>query len=629
MRESPPHIFSFKSFRGAALAVASFSVLNSGVTLADGAGPTDVQPDYSVESASDTLAAILKDAQKKGFVRTKSQTPEIQSETNKQAGSPADIEQNTANAKADPEPFSCETAEVLDFSDLESFKTYDDLTAAKAKYDPEVNPTDTLGLARAFIALGLGDEALEILHSDKSARAQILQQAANIVAYPEVLPNSQLLSDYKDCGQVESLWAFLERPSQFSEPLNMTDIRNTYYALDAFPSALRERLTKSLAIAAAESDHRNLAQYLWERFENKAREDGSVLPGDHTSDYDFLYLSALLQKDIAPADAIEKFSFLSERESIYRVGAVKYLAEIKSGQGKALGQALEGDLEDISAQLKQRSGTQQAAYQLVSGQLGQNRLNDSIYSARSFLEIDSPEYVQARREIATLLNAHLGSESQAVQSAALDTFLKQVSFLKDAADWEDLKSAALEACLSLGLPELVTAIQPSTETFNGEQRVSLEKARILLALKAGTFGSSQYMTASKGTLLGLENKIMNYALMTSDLRLAKLALQGVSDISLRQSYELNLAWLEQDWNRARALSERQTKTASEAELSPRQSESAEVEGPQETEAILKVLAKPTLDARALQGPKWRKALATELSDMEDQIKISKAFLSHG
>ena len=333
-----------------------------------------------------------------------------------------------------------------------------------------------------------------------------------------------------------------------------------------------------------------------------------------------------MQKDSAPESAISKFNFLSERESIYRANSVKYLAEIKSRQGKVLGENLEEDLKEVSAQLKDVSGAQQAAYQLVSGQIGQERLNDSIYSARSFLEKGTPEYKQAQSHISELLATHLDSESEAVQSAALDTLLRQVDFLKETAEWEDLKSAALETSLSLGLPELVTAIQLSGEGFNNKHRASLEKARILLALKTDNFDVSKYMSSSPEVIKTIENEIIDHALRVSDLDLAKLAINKMAQTHHKLSYEMNLAWLEGNWSKAQSLSDRQdssnTSQADTGEMDP----SPRSETPR---AILKVLATPALDANDLKNSKWKKNLVSELSDMEEQIKISKAFLSHG
>ncbi|WP_416877221.1 hypothetical protein [Litorimonas sp.] len=622
MRESPPHILSRKTFRGAALAVASFSVLSGAIVLADGAEPSEGKADYSIESASDTLAAILKDAQEKGIVRRKPGMTGAQPEPEKQPASNDVMEISEVKA----EPFSCDTAELLDFSDLEDFRTYEALSDAKANFDPETGSSGTLSLARAYLALGLGDEALDILHSENSAAGQRLKQVAKIITFPEVRPDEPVLSEYKDCSAVASLWAFLEAPTQFSDPLKMTDIRNIYYALDGFPPNLKERVLITSAIVAAESNHRNVAQYIWERLENKAREDGTILPKDDKSDFDYIYLSALMQKDTMPDKAVGKFNFLSERDSIYRANSINYLAEMKSLQGKAFGATLEADLEDVSARLKESSGKQQAAYQLISGQLAQNRLNDSIYSAQTFLEEGTLEYEKAQGEISALLDAHLHSENKALQSSALDTFLRQADFLKKTADWENLKSTALEASLSLGMPELVTAIQQSDERFNNAQRGSLEKARILLDMKSGRFDASKYKSSSPVVLRDLENSIMEYALVTSDLDLAKLALKDMTLESKKSSHELNLAWLEQDWSQALMLSEREKNIIAEAGASDQKAQPSNSDN---SSSILNVLAKPTLDANDLQGSKWRKSLAEDLSDMEEQIKISKAFLSHG
>lgn len=628
MKELSRHILSRKTVRGAAIAVASFSVLTSPLTSADEAGASDGQGAFSVDSASDTLAAILKDAQEKGFVRVKSdEVKEVDSTEKKEVPSKAPI--NPALTKQESEPLSCESLEALNFSDLEDSRGYDSLTIAKEKYAGKAAPGDAVNLARAYIALGLGDEALETLHAETSADGQLLKQAAKIIAYPESHPQVRVISDHKNCSQIATLWSFLEAPTQFPEPFDMMEIRNITYSFDDFPPVLKERVMVTLAIVAAESDQKMFADYILERLENKALEDGRPLPQDRTSDLNYLYLSALFQKNSDPDAAIAKFNFLAERGSVYRANSVKYIAEIKSREGKALGDTLEADLEDVSERLKETTGTQGAAYQLVSGQLKQDRINDSIHSVKSFLEEGTEEYKFAQDKISTRLLAHFQSESQAVQSTALDTFLRQRDFLKEAPAWEDLKSGAFTTSLALGLPELVTAIQMDGETINKDQQQSLKKARILLALKAGTFTGRDYLEASAGVLAGLEDKVVDYALMRSDQSLAKLAIEGVADKTKKSTYELNLAWLEQDWSRAQTLSGRQKKNGAAEKVAKPSADNTDLPKFQNDPSILAVLAKPALAVPSLKGTKWRKNLSADLSGLEDQIKISKAFLKNG
>ena len=620
MKERTLHILSHKTLRGAALAVASYSVVSSSFALADGAIPPETQGAYSVDSASDTLAAILKDAQEKGFVRTKDEEVDISKKENVPATTPV----SPVDVKEDIKPFTCKNSTGLDFSDLQGFETYEDLTAVKAKYNPEDKLGDAENLARAYIALGLGDEALVTLHADTSAEGQILKQVAQIIAYPQRRPANQILSEYKDCNTTASFWAFLEDPTQFSVPFNMTEIRDMIYTLDDFPAVLKERLMISLAIASAETGQNNFTNYLLERLENQVMEEGRPLPKDRKSDFEYLYLTALLQKNSNPTAAVSKFNFLSERGSVYRAKSVKYMAEIKSDGGENLGNTLEADLEDVSARLKETAGSQEAAYQLIKGQLQQGRINDSIHSTKSFLKEGSEEYKLAQDKISTVLMAHFQSERLAIQSMALDTLLKQSDFLKDAPRWEDLKSGAFAASLDLDLPELISAIQTDGDTLNSNQKQSLEKARLLLALKAKTFKTSDYANLSPAVLKGLEKNIMEYAMMNSNLGLAKLALNDMGTEEEKAPYAMNLAWLEQDWSKAHNLSLHQVDKANGKAASDNQPLKPKYEP-----SILTVLAKPALSVPSLKGSKWRKDLSAELSEMENQIKISKAFLNHG
>ena len=297
------------------------------------------------------------------------------------------------------EPFSCNVADILDFSDLRDVKNYDALSDAKANYSADGNGGEALNLARHYIALGLGDEALEVLNSDVSASGLALQQIAKLVAFPETRPKNEGVSDYKDCSQVGFLWAFLERPEQVSNSLNMSEIRDLLYAIDDFPEVLKGQLLVTTAIVAAENNQDMFAEHIWKKLENRARENGNVLPQNRTSDFDYLYLSALLEKSASPAQATAKFKYLSERGSVYRPNAVSYIAEIKSLDGEKLSKTLEADLRDVSTQLKETSGGQEAAFELVKGQLEQGRINDSIQSTQSFLKAGSPEYKLAQTEI--------------------------------------------------------------------------------------------------------------------------------------------------------------------------------------------------------------------------------------
>ncbi|CAM3672271.1 hypothetical protein LIHA111178_02510 [Litorimonas haliclonae] len=639
MNKSCLHILSRKTIRGAASAVASFSVLNGALAGADEAERTTSFGAYSVDSASDTLAAILKDAQEQGFVRTKtSDTEKVQEakpvetqpegdafETEKEAETDLAVE----TAVKTTVPFSCNVADILDFSDLEDVKNYDALSDAKANYRADGEGGKALNLARHYIALGLGDEAMEVLASDVSAKGVALKQVAKLVAFPEVRPKNEVVSDYKNCSQIGFLWAFLERPEQLPDPLSMPEIRDMLYAIDDFPEVLKGQLLVTIAIVAAENNQNVFADHIWRKLENRARENGNALPQNRTSDFDYLYLSALLEKSANPAQATAKFKYLSERGSVYRPNAVSYIAEIKSRDGEKLSKTLEADLRDVSTQLKETSGGQDAAFELVKGQLEQGRISDSIQSTQSFLKTGSPEYKLAQAEIVAALTENFESESQAVQSTALDTFLRETDFLKSVQTWESLKLSALKASLKLGLPELVTAIQSNGEAVNADQRQSLEKARVLLSLKTKTYGASEYQASSPLNLKGLEPEILDYALMHSDMALAKLALNDLTEHDRKSSYEMNVAWLEQNWSKAQDLSERiNSKVISEVNSEKQGSETV----PPKTRgdaSILQVLSKPALGAPALTGAKWRATLSSQLSDLDEQIKISRAFLNHG
>jgi|GEM_PF-4706180 len=639
MNKSCLHTLSRKTVRGAALVVASFSVLNGALVAADEAERTTRFGAYSVDTAADTLAAILKDAQEQGFVRTKTPDTEPAQDAKSLEVEPinnapeTEVKSETSlaveTAIRTNEPFSCNVADTLDFSDLEDIKNYDALSDAKANYSSDGEGGEAHNLARHYIALGLGDEALEVLSSDVSAKGVALKQVAKLVAFPEVRPNNEVVSDYKNCSQIGFLWAFLERPEQVTDPLNMSEIRDMLYAIGDFPEVLKEQLLITTAIVAAENNQNVFADHIWRKLENRARENGHALPQNRTSDFDYVYLSALIQKSENPAQATEKFRYLSERGSVYRPNAVNHLAEIKSRDGEKFSKTLEADLRDVSSKLKETLGGQEAAFELVKGQLEQGRINDSIQSTQSFLKTGSPEYNLAQTEILAVLTKHFESESRAVQSTALDTFLRRTDFLKAAQAWQALKLSALKASLKLGLPELVTAIQSNGEAVSADQRHSLEKARILLALKAKTFGASEYKASSPLNLKGLEAEILDYAMMHSDMALAKLALNDLTEHDLKPSYEINVAWLEQNWSKAQNLSERVgSKEVLEANSEMQGSEGVPSKT-QDDAPILKVLSKPALGAPALTGAKWRATLSSQLSELDEQIKISKAFINHG
>ena len=265
----------------------------------------------------------------------------------------------------------------------------------------------------------------------------------------------------------------------------------------------------------------------------------------------------------------------------------------------------------------------------MKGQRQQGRLNDAIQSTKSFLRIGTAEYTLAQTEIATALLEHLESENQAVQSTALDTFFRETEFLKAAQVWETLKLRALKVSLNLSLPELVTAIQRGGEAISSDLKLSIEQARILLALKAKTFGAAEYQSASALTLKGLEAKILDYAMIHSDMSLAKLALNDLEENDRKSSYEINVAWLEQNWSKAQDLSERQSSNDVLEVNSKEQDLEMAPSNNQGDTSILEVLSKPAIGSPVLEGAKWRATLSSQLIDLEEQIKISKAFLNHG
>ena len=115
----------------------------------------------------------------------------------------------------------------------------------------------------------------------------------------------------------------------------------------------------------------------------------------------------------------------------------------------------------------------------------------------------------------------------------------------------------------------------------------------------------------------------------SDMSLAKLALNDLEENDRKSSYEINVAWLEQNWSKAQDLSERQSSNDVLEVNSKEQDLEMAPSNNQGDTSILEVLSKPAIGSPVLEGAKWRATLSSQLIDLEEQIKISKAFLNHG
>lgn len=483
-----------------------------------------------LSNAAESLSKILADAKRQGFMQAK----------------PTVVETQTAEPVESP-LLSCAAAEVLDFQALQPIEAYEDLITGKDVSSEMEAQYGALHLARIYLSLGLGVEAVATLSPYEGADAELLKRVAMLLADPHYDVETPLLEIYADCNSHAELWAILENPERLETVLSGERRRRIVNTMPTFPKYIRENLSVNLAIKAAENDNMFLAQAIWAKMDTEARETGHRLPADKTEKDDYLYLNGLLKKDSDPNFYLSVLNYLAEREGVFRLTALTQLSKLNRTSTAKINASLEDDLLEVSQNFSNGYESQLAAMELVKNRIHIGRAVDAISATKKYFSPSDAEYRQSVLQITDLVQGRLRSEHQLNRIVGLNDYLYDTRFFEYAGNTDGLRYDALSAALLSGLPELHHKIFDADESLPTEAEKLMQQARFFADLK---IDSQQVLTQNNNNMLLpdiLLKRVARHALANNNTVLARSMAAKLSGSEARQNMTHNIAWIEGRW----------------------------------------------------------------------------------
>lgn len=562
------------------LASVSFSSIETFAQTSD--ETANVVNENGLSDAAENLSRILKSAKEKGLVQAKQ--PEQTKDTSGEA--PA---------------VNCDIGEILKFTSLQPIETYEDLTVAKSIRDEMNDVYGALHLARVQLSLGLGTEAKATLSPYETIEADLLARAAGLLTHPHYDIDAPIIEAYADCNAQTKIWAMLENPEYFMEPISGEARRKIVNDVSEFPKFLRETISVTLGIKAAENGEVNLARALWEKMDTEARENGTRLPDEKLDKHNYLYLNGLLNKDSDSGFYISVLNYLSEREGEFRLTALTQLSKENRSSTAKINTSLEDDLVEVSQTFSNGSESQLAALELVKNRIHVGRAIDAITATQKYFNPSDAEFRQSVLQITDLVETRLQSENNLKRIIGLNDYLFDTDFYEEGGNTETLKVNALSAALLSNLPELHEKIFIAEDDIPEEAQPLLEQALFFTNLKNGNAQDVSETVRTVSLSDALAKQTGHQALVDNNINLARSMAAKMPDTNDRDDLLQNIAWVEGRWADTTAKSD----------------------------DIVQVLTNPAPQPISVRDGQWVKTLPAKLSDIETTLQQTQDYLKNG
>ncbi len=562
------------------LSSVSFTSIHAAAQTTDEAA--NVVNENGLSDAAENLSRILRSAKEKGLVQAKKTT-------------------QTTEASNETPAVNCDIGEILKFTSLQPIETYEDLTMAKSVRDEMNDVYGALHLARVQLSLGLNTEAKATLAPYETIEADLLVRAAGLLTHPHFDIDAPIIEAFAHCNTQTKIWAMLENPEYFREPISAENRRKIVNEVAVFPKFLRETISVNLGIKAAETGEINLARALWAKMDTEARENGTRLPDEKLDKHDYLYLNGLLNKDSDPDFYISVLNYLSEREGEFRLTALTQLSKENRSSTAKINTTLEDDLVEVSQTFSNGSESQLAALELVKNRIHVGRAIDAITATKKYFNPTDAEFRQSVLQITELVQTRLQSESNLKRIVGLNDYLFDTAFFEEGGDTDGLKTQALNAALLSNLPELHEKIFVSEEDVPKDAKPLLKQARFFANLKSGKTQDEPETIRSVSLSNTLAQKTGEQALAENNLNLARSMAAKMSDNNERQDLLQNIAWIEGRWS----------------------------DTMKKSDDIVQVLTNPTSQAISADDRQWVKKLPEKLSSIETTLQHTQDYLKNG
>lgn len=396
--------------------------------------------------------------------------------------------------------------EITEWSDSEVSSSFGRLRRSLYADDGTPSQTGMIAMARYYVALGFGAEALVLIdHIEDVSRREILSVLAEIVENGR--SKSRFLDGQFVCPGKVALWSILARDIPVSE--RPEDTSHILAAFSELPLHLRV----------------HLGPFLSKRLQDLGFQDGAqialnaVTRGGSTSPAQQLTAARLGLSGTAPAAARNSLVSLASGTDIIAAQALLELLLDAERNGKAPQPSW---VEDAPSLVRATQGSEIAAELNLAGLRGQIALGQ-FDSLRKALAATSPGLNEdTRRELAGRALA------AAAETSDLAQFLRTEIAFSDLADIESMapenRIGIAEKLIDLGLPERASRYLPEAPRSDRERRVI---ANVLSEL--GQVGDAVRLL-SDGTSKETKLELGRTLLRNSRLSEAVVAFEGANDI---------------------------------------------------------------------------------------------------
>ena len=183
-------------------------------------GPADASAQEANADTPSRLDSFVRDAIDQGLL--KPSTPEEpQAEVEVQPAEPAIAEPAVSAAPeevaAGPVDLTCPDTDPFDFAPYRDLETYDDLMGWRESTGGGNTPGAAARLARAYLALGLNEEARLEVNGVESSEAEALRQLADLLEGRSAV-TAEDFAALEDCSDTADFWAMVAEASSNTTP---------------------------------------------------------------------------------------------------------------------------------------------------------------------------------------------------------------------------------------------------------------------------------------------------------------------------------------------------------------------------------------------------------------------------
>lgn len=491
--------------------------------------------DISVEEARNRMIELLQKAAENGYVRPRENARDLA------APVPASVAVAPSNAQpagpgSDDAPARARThvclhdaAFAIDGAPFanEPLVALAALQSALAEATPGEERMAAQALARGYLAVGFGEEALQTL-VEYGEGASLLADLARVVAEDDLARDSTLLGA-RDCRGAHALWQ-----AAASAPEHV--VAATARAADAIldlPMRLRALIATRIARKLTEAE-------AWSEARRYYRIAAEASP-EPTPELEYV-AARLLEQDGDKDGAAERLRNLAAGGTEASKDAVLALGRHYAEEDRA---PPEGFREDIGALAQTEEGLPRgraAAFQEAALWAAEGNIEASLMLLRNAAESDPDAAEPAARKARDLLAKIFAGSDDRMIAPALAALLENYEFVDPPRAEPAFRRAAATAALRAGLPDIAARIVPAKSADRSEALV-----RATALIDAGEFDLALAEAAPYADDQDFAMLVVEANLQAGRAFAALAAAAALPDSARKAELMAEAAWRAGDW----------------------------------------------------------------------------------